>query len=392
MKEFNTTGICLPNRHYMVDLTERCLQIKKMVDSGKYFCINRGRQYGKSTTLKALKKLLSAEYSVFSISFESISDETYATIDKLGKKFISILYEEVEDETVSGLSIEASELLKNWVEEDIADSREKDLKIRIKHLCRTNTKGIVLMIDEVDQASNFPSFLKFLGILRDLYLKSDETPTFLSVILAGVYNIKNLKLKLRPEQEHQYNSPWNIAADFDIDMSLSESGIAAMLQEYEADHHTGMDVRVMAGLIHFDTEGYPFLVSRLCQIMDAKLVVLEEFSSLNECWTKKGLLKAESLLLLETNTLFDDISKKLDDFQCLRELLKTILIEGKTVSFSPYEQAQNMALMFNFIKNINGKVAISNRLFEILLYNMFIQEQSHNESLVEVFQKSVAIK
>ncbi len=28
--------------------------------------------------------------------------------------------------------------------------------------------------------------------------------------LAGVYDIKNLKLKLRPGSEHQYNSPWNI--------------------------------------------------------------------------------------------------------------------------------------------------------------------------------------
>ena len=49
------------------------------------------------------------------------------------------------------------------------------------------------------------------------------------MIFAGVYDIKNLKLKLRTEEEHQYNSPWNIAADFDIDMNFSTDQITDML-------------------------------------------------------------------------------------------------------------------------------------------------------------------
>ena len=58
MKEFNTTAICIPSKHYMVDLTERVKEIKKLVDAGKYFTINRARQYGKTTTLAALGNLL----------------------------------------------------------------------------------------------------------------------------------------------------------------------------------------------------------------------------------------------------------------------------------------------------------------------------------------------
>ena len=53
MKEFNTTAVCIPSKHYMVDITERVKEIKKMVDAGKYFTINRARQYGKTTTLNA---------------------------------------------------------------------------------------------------------------------------------------------------------------------------------------------------------------------------------------------------------------------------------------------------------------------------------------------------
>lgn len=54
MKRFNTTAVCIPSKHYMVDLSERVKEIKKLVDDGKYFTINRARQYGKTTTLDIL--------------------------------------------------------------------------------------------------------------------------------------------------------------------------------------------------------------------------------------------------------------------------------------------------------------------------------------------------
>lgn len=54
MKTFNTTAVCVPDKHYMVDISEKIEKIKELVDAGKYFTINRARQYGKTTTLAAL--------------------------------------------------------------------------------------------------------------------------------------------------------------------------------------------------------------------------------------------------------------------------------------------------------------------------------------------------
>ena len=42
--------------------------------------------------------------------------------------------------------------------------------------------------------------------------------------------------------EHKMNSPWNIAAKFQVDMSFSVEEIAGMLKEYEADYRTGMNI------------------------------------------------------------------------------------------------------------------------------------------------------
>lgn len=105
----------------------------------------------------------------------------------------------------------------------------------LSRICATAKKPVVMMIDEVDSASNNQVFIDFLAQLRGYYLNRENNPTFQSVILAGVYDIKNLKLKLRPDEEHQYNSPWNIAARFSVDMSFSTEQIAHMLQEYEDD-------------------------------------------------------------------------------------------------------------------------------------------------------------
>ena len=97
---------------------------------------------------------------------------------------------------------------------------------------------MVLIIDEVDSESNNQVFVDFLAQLQRYYLDRDYSPAFQSVILAGVYDIKNLKLKIRPDDEHQYNSPWNIAADFNVEMDLSSAQIRGMLEEYESDHRT----------------------------------------------------------------------------------------------------------------------------------------------------------
>lgn len=61
MKTFNTTGKCIPSMHYMVDISYQVEAAAKLVRRGNYFCINRGRLYGKTTTLALLKKLLEQE-------------------------------------------------------------------------------------------------------------------------------------------------------------------------------------------------------------------------------------------------------------------------------------------------------------------------------------------
>ena len=368
MRRFNTAGTCRPNEHYMVDITERLEIIRKMVANGEYFCINRGRQYGKTTTLKAISNTFSDEYCVFNISFEIISDSTFADEEKLYSMFVWLLAQQFEWVPLAGLDDEVKELIQNFLESHEERCSEKELTKFISTMCQRNKKPLVLLIDEVDQAGNHVSFIKFLGLLRGIYLNRDVVPTFQSVILAGVYDIKNLKLKMRPEDLHQYNSPWNIAVPFDVDMSLSADGIAGMLAEYKADHGLDFDEKAVAKMIRDYTSGYPFLVSRICQIIDA-----EQYS-----WNKEGVLKAVNAILMERNTLFDNMMKKLDDYPELKQILKDILLSGKDSSYNPDEKYIQIAAMFNYIVNKNGKIAVACRIMETRLYNLFLKEEENS--------------
>lgn len=74
-KKFNVTGICITERHYMVDTGDKVERtISNYIREGKYFTINRARQYGKTTMLHELEKRLLPEFVVIRISFEAADD------------------------------------------------------------------------------------------------------------------------------------------------------------------------------------------------------------------------------------------------------------------------------------------------------------------------------
>ncbi len=375
---FNTTGDCKPEFHYMVDISERLKEIKVMVDKGQYFTINRARQYGKTTTLKALKRFLENDYLVIWMDFQMLGTADFESEQTFVEAFSSLLLENVE--TIPKEICDTLETFSNTVP---ARWRLRNLFNVLNNWCRISEKKIVLMIDEVDSATNNQVFLDFLAQLRGYYLNRDIKPSFHSVILAGVHDVKNIKRKIRPEEDHKINSPWNIAIPFKVEMSFSKNGIAGMLQRYEEDYHTGMDVENLSALLYDYTSGYPFLVSQLCKLIDETVANTAAFPDRAAAWTKQGFLEAVRILLSETNTLFESLMGKLIDYPKLRNIVYDVLFGGKQIIFSPYNPEMEIAVMFGFAKNDNGRLVIANRIFEISLYNYFLSTSKAQNS--EIF-------
>lgn len=372
-KIFNTSAVCRPEIHYMVDLSDRLEQIKKMVDRGDYFTINRARQYGKTTMLRALGSFLAENYVVVSLDFQMMSQSDFEKESSFSEAFAREVLEEISN--IEEVSVEIITRLQRLADGKEGKGRLAELFQCLNAWCGQSKKPIVMLIDEVDSAQNNQVFLDFLAQLRGAYINRDKRPAFQSVILAGVYDVKNIKQRLRPDGEHRVNSPWNIAADFLLDMNFSVKDISGMLAEYESDYQTGMDIKEIAQFIYDYTSGYPFLVSRICKLMDERITGSEGYFDRKLVWTKEGVLEAVKILLIEKNTLFESITGKLADYPRLRELVYSLLFTGRKISYNPLSPSIEIAEMFGFIKNSRGDAVISNRIFETVLYNLFLSEE-----------------
>lgn len=102
-RRFNITGSCNLQRHYMVKLDSRLKQIKEnYVDYGSYFVINRGRQYGKTTTIRALEEYLKDDYIVLSLDFQELGTEEFADEPTFVRSFTEVLIRAFQMNKLSG--------------------------------------------------------------------------------------------------------------------------------------------------------------------------------------------------------------------------------------------------------------------------------------------------
>ncbi len=371
-KRFNITGSCNPERHYMVDTEKRFKAVEGLIDGGAYFTINRARQFGKTTMLQMIRRKLSDKYLIIKTSFEGLGDESFKSIPVFVNTFCSLMTNFLQNIG------EEQNVWKFFDHKDLTSFEE--LSKVITCFCESSPKPVVLLIDEVDKSSDNQMFLNFIGMLRNKYLERNEGlgNTFHSVVLAGVYDIKNLKLKLRPDAEKKYNSPWNIAADFNVDMTFHPEEIAQMLNDYENDVHTGMDIKAISEEIYKYTTGYPFLVSYICKKID------EEF---DQEWTSESIVKAVKVLVQGNSTLMDDLSKNLENNPEFREFMYSVSVNSVSYSFSLLNPMVNMGNMFSYIRDKNGRVVIHNLIFEEALFLYFTLDYTiKNNAKLSPFQ------
>ena len=376
-RKFNTTGVCVPHLHYMVDINNKIMQIKSMIYRGDYFVINRPRQYGKTTTMYMLEQELKDEYLVLSISFEGIGDKIFENESEFALSFFKLLAKaaKFQDIEMSKFMVQLSNRINNFDE----------LSEVITELIENSKKEIILFIDEVDKSSSNQLFMSFLGMLRNKFLlrQQGKDKTFYSVILAGVYDIKNLKIKISQDDEKKYNSPWNIAVNFKVDMSFNANEIETMLKEYSQDRNISMDIKEISEYIYFYTNGYPFLVSKMCQIIDESQLV----------WNEENINKAVKELLQENNTLFDDLVKNIENNREFREYTFDLIINGTEKTFNIHNPLINLGVIFGYFKNVDSRVKISNRIFEQMLYNYFSSKlENKTDMSIYNFKENFIIK
>jgi AAA-like domain len=365
-KKFNVTGTCFPDEHYMADVSKKLALTYKMIEEGEYFIINRPRQYGKTTTLYTMAEQLtqSGKYLVFNMSFEGIGDAIFNDEAVFASGFVRLLTKHAR--------ITAPELVYWLSQTSPSISSLELLDDMITQMVYKTDKKVVVLIDEVDKSSNNQLFISFLAMLRNKYLERRTFKTFHSVVLAGVHDIKSLKVKIRQGDEQKYNSPWNIATTFRVDMNLQPDEIKPMLADYMQEQGISMDTQLIADRLFYLTSGYPFLVSQLCKIIAEDILPKTGAKE----WTEADVNTAFQLLMRERGIAnFDTVVKNLREYPDLYNLVYSILIDGAVMPYNEYDFTTNLGILHGiFGRSENGSLIIHNRIYREIIADMMISE------------------
>jgi hypothetical protein len=357
MREFNITGNCIPSEHYMVSLDEKVKEVRRLLSKKKYFTVNRARQYGKTTLLSGIFRECSSDYTVLRGSFESFGESGFKSEKAFVNSFTAHLSERLEyvDKSLSEIINKKIDSINTF----------RELSKIITKISKISAKPIVLTIDEIDKNCKSELFLNFLSMLREKYLLRNDGLdfTFHSVILVGIHDIKNIKLKIRSDDEIRLNSPWNIAVDFKLDMSFSAKEIEGMLIDYKSEQKLDFNEKEISEIIYRYTRGYPFLVSRICKIID---------EDLNKIWSEDNVDESIKLLLDEKNTLFDDLIKNLENRKDLYKIIYEIIVLGIEKMYNTY--SYEIGFMYGILRRNKNRIEIHNEIYETLIYNYMVTQ------------------
>jgi AAA-like domain len=365
-KRFNTTGTCRPAQHYMADVSVKLSQTLELVEQGEYFTINRPRQYGKTTMLRTLERVLeeAGDNIVFSITFESVGDSFFENEKSLANGFLSLLQRDAKRQSTE---------LERFIAETTNQVQDlKQLSDVITDMANLTDKRLILLIDEIDKSSNNELFVHFLAMLRAKYLMQDKEKTFHSVVLAGLHDIKTLKVKMRPEVMRSYNSPWNIAVAYRVNMNLLPHEIKPMLDDYAQAEGVTMDTQAIADELFHYTSGYPYLTSHLCKLIAEDILPTKEVKE----WVKNDVYKAFRLILKEHhNANFDSLLKHLREYPDLYNMVYSMLMNGMTYPYNNYDETISLGILHGvFAEDANGKLTIHNRIYRELIAEVLVSE------------------
>lgn len=140
-----------------------------------------------------------------------------------------------------------------------------------------------------------------------------------------------------------------------------------------------LDTKAVAEEIYRYTAGYPFLVSLICLWIDERLP-----DAAVKKWNVSGVRHAVREILKNSNTLFDDVIKNIENNKFFGEFVEQILLEGSQIPFKVSNPEINLGVTFGIISEKNGLCQISNIIFETYIYDHFVAGRLLEQSVLPI--------
>lgn len=207
-KKFNTTGVCVPSKHYMLPVLPRIPAIDDMVEGEFYFILHAPRQSGKTTYIEALTNKINSDgqYYAFDCSLDGLRFTT--DVEKGISSIVALINTAVKTSDVPVLKS------LGYPDDGIPKS-DPSVKLfnMLNYLSAELDKELAVFFDEADCLTG-QVLIPFLSQIRNGYLRrhgSVSTKFPRSMALIGMRDIRDYLVRVRPEdQAVGLASPFNV--------------------------------------------------------------------------------------------------------------------------------------------------------------------------------------
>ncbi|ODS33731.1 MAG: Archaeal ATPase [Candidatus Scalindua rubra] len=360
---FEKSGVVNPEVSYYVPLkvvnTDN-LDVKTMVDMGRYFSIFAPRQSGKTTSFRRFCESLEQNniYITILLSFQDCKSlDVKQFYNSIETELYAQLIKRLKDVYCDKLEIVNKFLESQRLTDHLAF---KSLFIRLNEIIES--KKIVIFIDEFD---GIPSseLENFLCTLRELYQRYKEIKqkALYSVGLVGIRNITKLVVG--------GVSPFKIADRVNLPR-FSLKNVEDLYAQYTEETNQPFTEEAVQK-VYEETRGQPWLVNRLGTILtvNVKPETLEPI-------IEDDVEKAVKILLKEQNNHFDNLIEKAKQY---KERFVEIVFNG--VEYDPDEEEQNLLELHGLISEDNDKAIVANNIYKKRFVKMFFREVSSHVDL-----------
>ena len=323
-KYFNTTGLCNPERHYMVDPFRNMYDnIHILIEDMQYYLIHAPRQTGKTTFLHALAHRLNKEGNYIAVvcSLES-AGYTSISVETANEVFIQSLYQTAK----VFLSAE-------WMPPNPESYSPSNFLFRnyLTAWCESLNKPLVLLLDEVDALYD-DVLISTLRQLRDGFqTRPKHFPQ--SIALVGLRDIRDFRTRARADNPSiGSGSPFNIKAKSFFLPVFSKEEVRGLLDQHTQDTGQVFSEEVLEKLYSY-SGGQPWLTNAISNEI-VKEILKNDYS--REI-TLDLVELAKEQLIEQRQTHLDSLADKIDDPR-VRPIIMSI-ITGDSPAFDGADDA-----------------------------------------------------
>lgn len=351
MRYFNTAGPCKPDIHYMLPVSSRLPEARRLIDQQAYFVIHAPRQVGKTTTMMELARELTAEgrYTALLVSMEVGA----AFNNDPGAAELAIL----------GTWRGNAEV---WLPKELQPppwpSAEPGQRIftALKTWALASPRPLVLFVDEIDALEN-DALISALRQLRSGYPNRPHGFPW-SLALIGMRDVRDYKVASGGGERLHTASPFNIKLESLTLQDFTAEEVAALYRQHTAE--TGQLFTDEALHRAFElTQGQPWLVNAL-----ARQAVEFIETDLAKPITRDVIEQAKEKLIERQDTHLDSLVERLRESR-VRRIIEPILSGSSDVSALPPDDVRFVQDLGLVRRTDKGGLVIANPIYrEVIPY------------------------